>query len=254
MNSRTGFLTLIEREFYRFFRLAGQTIAPPVIMTVLFIVIFGYSLGARIREISGFSYIIFILPGLAGMGVINNSYANSTTSLFMSRSDRSIENILVSPLSFIRIVGAFVLGGVTRGMLVGGITLLVAVPLVKLQVASIPWTLVTMFTIATFFASFGIIAGLWAESWDQLATIANFVITPFIYLGGVFYAISMLPPAWRTISSFNPLYYMIDSLRSAILGRGDVAFELSYGITLGLALSAFSTAVYLFRRGYNLVV
>lgn len=248
------FLTLIEREFYRFFRLAGQTIVPPVIMTLLFIVIFGYSLGTQIREISGFSYIIYILPGLAGMGIINNAYANTATSLFMARTDRSIENILVSPLSYLRIVMAFVIGGMARGLIVGGVTVLVAIPIAQLQVTSVLMTVVMMVCVAIFFASFGIIAALWASSWDHLATFANFVITPFIYLGGVFYSIAMLPPLWRNISAGNPLFYMIDSLRWAILGVSDVDPLLSCGVSAGLASLTFLLAVFLFRRGYNLIV
>lgn len=254
IQSFTPFFTLIEREYYRFFRLAGQTIAPPIIMTILFIVIFGYSLGTRIREISGFSYIVYILPGLACMGAITNAYSNSTTSLFMAKTDRSIENILVTPISYVRIVASFVIGGMTRGVLVGGITLLVAIPLAKLEIASVLWTGFYLFTIAVFFSSFGIITAMWADGWDNLATISNFVITPFVYLGGVFYSIDMLPPMWRTVSSFNPLFYMIDGLRWAVLGKGDTSPWLSGSLTLLLALGAFSFAVYLFRRGYKLIV
>src|SRR5262249_4000915 len=129
-----GFFTLIEREYYRFLRLATQTIAPPVIMTTLFVVIFGYSLGHQIESVSGFPYIIYILPGLAAMWAITNSYSNSSTSLFMARMDRSIDNILVAPLSSFQIVAAFVIGGMTRGLLVGGVTLLVAKILTGLAV------------------------------------------------------------------------------------------------------------------------
>ncbi len=253
-NSSISFLVLIEREFYRFFRLAGQTLAPPVIMTVLYIVIFGYSLGSRIREISGFPYIIFIIPGLAAMGVITNSFSNSTTSLYMARTDRSIENILVSPVSFLKIVTAFVIGGWARGMVIGGITLIVAVPLTGLKIASIPATLAFLTGMAVFFSSIGVIGALWAESWDHVATISNFVITPFVYLGGVFYSIHMLPQPWRDVSSWNPLFYMIDGLRWAVLGKGDINPLISGGMTAVLALVTFSIAVYLFKRGYKLVV
>ena len=254
MKGLISFQTLIEREYYRFFRLAAQTLAPPILMTILFIVIFGYSLGSRIREISGFSYIIYILPGLAGMGVITNAYSNVITSLYMARTDRSIENILVSPNSYLKIVSAFVIGGVTRGVLVGAITLAAAIPLTGLSITSIPMTLFLMIGIAVVFASFGVITALWAETWDHLATINNFVITPFVYLGGVFYSIDMLPSAWRTISLCNPLFYMIDGMRWAILGRGDIAPPVSIGITVGLAVGCFGVAVYLFRRGYKLIV
>ena len=254
MKGLISFQALIEREYHRFLRLAGQTLLPPVIMSILFIVIFGYSLGPRIREISGFPYIIFILPGLAGMAVLNNAYSNVITSLYMARTDRSIENILVSPNSYLKIVSAFVIGGVTRGFLVGAIVLAVAIPLTGLTIASLPLTLLLLLTNATVFASFGVITALWAETWDHLATITNFVIIPFAYLGGVFYSIDMLPGAWRTVSLCNPLFYMIDGIRWAVLGYGDVSPILSIGISVGLALGCFAVAVYLFRIGYKLIV
>lgn len=254
MKGLIAFQTLIEREYYRFLRLAGQTLLPPILMTVLFIVIFGYSLGTRIREISGFSYIIYILPGLAGMGVINNAYSNVITSLYMARTDRSIENILVTPNSYLKIVSAFVIGGVTRGLVVGGLTLAAAVPLTGLSITSIPITLIQMIGMAVIFSSLGVITALWAETWDHLATINNFVITPFVYLGGVFYSIKMLPTFWRHISAVNPLFYMIDGLRWSVLGRSDIAPLISIGTTMLLAAVSFGVAVYLFRKGYKLIV
>jgi ABC-2 type transport system permease protein len=254
MKGLISFQTLIEREYYRFMRLAGQTLVPPVLMSVLFIIIFGYSLGPRIREISGFSYIIFILPGLVGMGVLNNAYSNTITSLYMARTDRSIENILVSPNSYLKIVSAFVIGGVTRGFLIGALVLAVAIPLTGLSIKSLPIALLLMMAIATAFSSFGVITALWAETWDHLATISNFILIPFSYLGGVFYSIDMLPGVWRTVSLFNPLFYMIDGLRWAVLGRSDIAPIISISITLSLAVGCFAVAVYLFKKGYKLIV
>ncbi len=254
MSRHTGFLTLMQRELWRFSRLWGQTVAPPVILTMLFIVIFGYSLGERIREVSGYSYIIYILPGLACMGVINNSFANCTTSLFVSRMDRSIENILVSPISSFKIVTAYVIGGTARGMLVGTVTLLIAMPLAGLGIASVFWTLFFMFFISIAFASAGILTALWARDWDSLSTVTNFIIIPAIYLGGVFYSITMLPPFWQKVSSFNPLFYMIDGMRWGVLGGADFPLWLSGGITLLFAAGTFGIAVYLFRRGYKLIV
>ncbi len=250
----TGFLTLIEREYYRFARLAAQTIAPPVIMTLLFIVIFGYSLGEQIESISGFPYIIYILPGIAGMGVITNSYSNSSTSLFMARIDRSIENILVAPISNLKVVLAFVIGGITRGVVVGGVTLIVASLFTGLRIHSLVSTLFFLVGIAMTFSALGVISALLAEDWDHLATFSNFVITPFVYLGGVFYSISMLPGVWQKISLVNPMYYLIDGFRWAILGRADLAPWLAFSVTLGLCIGAVAAAVHLFRIGYKLIV
>jgi ABC-2 type transport system permease protein len=247
-------LTLIEREYYRFARLAAQTIAPPIIMTGLFVVIFGYSLGNHIESVSGFPYILYILPGLAGMGAITNSYSNSSTSLYMARIDRSIENILVAPLRPLEIVSAFVIGGVTRGLLVGGVTVLVAVLLTDLTVAHPVWALAVLALLSVIFSSLGVISALWAEDWDHLATFSNFVITPFVYLGGVFYSVTMLPGAWQKISHANPMFYFIDAFRWAVLGQGDLAAWLSIGVTVLSAAALLALAVYLFRTGYKLIV
>ncbi|HSA60040.1 MAG TPA: ABC transporter permease [bacterium] len=250
----TGFLTLIEREYYRFARLAAQTIAPPVIMTGLFVVIFGYSLGGRIESISGVSYILYILPGLAGMGAITNSYSNSSTSLYMARIDRSIENILVAPLTPLKIVAAFVIGGVTRGLVVGTVTVAVAVLLTDLTIGHMGWGLLVLTLISAIFSSLGVISALWAEDWDHLATFSNFVITPFVYLGGVFYSVTMLPGVWKKVSYANPMFYFIDAFRWAVLGRGDLCPWLSIGVTVFFAFGLLSVAVLLFRSGYKLVV
>lgn len=248
-----GFFTLIEREYYRFARLSKQTIAPPILTTLLFIFIFGFSLGSRIREIEGFSYILFILPGLTSMGVITNSYANTSTSLYMARMDRSIENILVSPISNFQIVSAFVLGGVLRGVVIGLITLLVAFLFVHLPIHHPFFTLLILFLSSVIFSCLGIISALWSESWDQIATFTNFLITPFVYLGGVFYSIQMLPPFWHKVSLANPIFYIVDALRWAVLGRGDVRFSISITVILAAAFLSFGMTILLFRKGYKLV-
>ena len=177
----TGFWTLVEREYYRFIRMAGQTIAPPVITTFLFVVIFGYSMGSRIESISGIPYIIYILPGLAGMSVLTNSYSNSSTSLFMARMDRSIENIIVVPLSHLKIVLAFTMGGMIRGVIVGLITVTVAAHLTGFSIHHALLGMVFLVLLSMTFSAFGIISALVAEDWDHLATISTFFITPFTY-------------------------------------------------------------------------
>jgi len=254
MKSLIPFLTLIEREYYRFARLAAQTIAPPIIMTLLFVVIFGYSLGQGIQTVLGLPYIVYILPGLAGMGVITNSYSNSSTSLFMARIDRSIENIVVAPIAPIKIALAFVIGGVTRGVAVGGVTLLVASLLTDLAFHHLLLMVVLLLALATTFSSLGIVSALWAEDWDHLATFSNFFITPMIYLGGVFYSIATLPPLWQKVSYANPMLYLIDGFRFSVLGVSDLSPILTIGISVGLAAVAFSLAVWLFRVGYKIIV
>ncbi len=253
MRNFTGFKTLVLRECYRFARLSGQTLAPPILTTLLFILIFGYSLGSRIREIDGFPYILFILPGLAIMGVITNSYANTSTSLFMARMDRSIENMTVCPLASFQLVSAFTLGGLFRGLVIGLTTLLVAMPMVHLRIEH--WGLVLLAFVLTsiLFGCLGILSALWAEGWDHIASFTTFILTPFIYLGGVFYSIHMLPGFWQKVSLVNPIFYMVDAIRFAVLGKSDVPWTLSFGILGALALAAYFLCVYLFRIGYKLV-
>jgi ABC-2 type transport system permease protein len=253
MKNLTGFNALVRRECYRFARLSGQTIAPPIITTLLFIFIFGFSLGSRIREIEGVSYIFYILPGLAAMGVITNSYANTSTSLFMARMDRSLENILSCPLSNLQLVTAFTIGGLLRGMVIGIITLLVAILTVHLEVRHWLYTLLVLAFASVFFSSLGILSALWSEGWDQIASFTTFIITPFIYLGGVFYSIRMLPGFWQKVSFFNPIFYLVDALRYAVLDRSDVPWNVSLAVLTAMAAVSFAFCVYLFKIGYKLV-
>lgn len=251
--NRIGFKTLIDREFYRFMRLFRQTVVPPVITTIMFILIFGYSLGSRISEIHGFSYIIYILPGLIQMGVINNAFANSSTSLFMGRMERSIENVLAAPLNNLQIVTSYMIGALLRGTMVGMTILVCTLPFVSFPFSH-TWVIITglVFT-SIFFGGLGIISALWADSWDQIASFTNFVVTPFIYLSGVFYSIQMLPAFWQKVSLFNPVFYCVDLLRYGFLGVSDAPVAVSLSVVAGSALFIYIFCVYLFSKGYNLL-
>ncbi|MBI2335297.1 MAG: ABC transporter permease [Deltaproteobacteria bacterium] len=248
-----GFFTLIEREVYRFSRLSRQTIFPPIITTLLFIFIFGFSLGASIRQIEGFSYIMFILPGLASMSVITNAYANTSTSLFMARMDRSIENTLIAPVTYFQMALSLAIGGILRGLVIGLITLLVGIFSVHLKVHDWPLTLLVLTLSSIIFSNLGIISALQAEGWDSIAMFTNFLITPLVYLGGVFYSIQMLPPFWHKVSLINPIFYLVDSLRYSILGTSAVALSLSLGILVFLTIATFAICVWLFKIGYKMV-
>lgn len=252
MNS-TGFLTLIQREAYRFIRLFRQTVAPPLVTTVMFILIFGYSLGTRIKQIEGFSYIIYIIPGLIQMGVIMNAYANSSTSLFMARMERSIQNVLISPLNNFQIVTAYMIGGLLRGLVVGLTIMICSSFFVSFPFHNWGIIVASLFFTSIFFSGLGIIAALWAEHWDKIATFNNFVITPFVYLGGVFYSIKMLPPFWHKISLFNPIFYCVDLTRYGFLGISDSPPWLSLAVVFTMAMFVYAFCVYLFWRGYKLV-
>ena len=248
-----GFYTLIEREFYRFMRLSRQTILPPLITTVMFILIFGYSLGTRIKEISGFPYIIYILPGLIQMAVITNAYANSSTSLYMARLERSIENMLVAPLTHFQMVTAYMIGGLLRGMVVAGV--ITAVSAFFIDFPFHHWGLIftSIFFTSILFSGFGIISALYAESWDKIAMFTNFVITPFVYLGGVFYSIKMLPPFWHKISLANPMFYCVDLVRYSFLGVSDAPVWIGLTVVVSAAVILYGVCIYLFWRGYKLV-
>lgn len=246
-------VTLLRRELYRFARLTKQTIVPPLVTTVLFIVIFGFSLGGMIREVAGWPYILYILPGLAAQGVIINAYANSSSSLYAARFDRSIENWITAPIGPLHFVIALIAGSVARGLIIGVLTLTIAVLVVDLPIAAPGWALLWMVATAVIFACVGIVSGLRAESWDNLATMTNFVLTPGIYLGGVFYSIRLLPEPWQTISYCNPFFYCIDGLRAAVLGTAEVPMVISAAVMLSLAIAMVVLCWYLLKIGYRLV-
>ncbi|OGQ48286.1 MAG: hypothetical protein A3H42_05595 [Deltaproteobacteria bacterium RIFCSPLOWO2_02_FULL_46_8] len=248
-----GYTTLVRLEFFRFWRLIRQTIFPPILTTFLYILIFGFSLGSRIQEMHGFSFILYIIPGLTAMGVMNNAFSNTSTSLYMAKFDQSLDNILASPVTPLAIVTALVTGGIIRGLLIGSITLLVSLPLLKQPLYSFWLTLFFLVLQSIFFGCWGIIGALRAKVWDNLATTQTFIITPLVYLGGVFYAIELLPPFWRKISLFNPLFYMVDGTRYGVLGIHETSLWCSAGLTMLFAFGFFGLCVFLFQKGYRLV-
>ena len=252
MNLRIGFRTLLRREVFRFVGLINQTVIPTIISALLYILIFGYSLGSRIREIDGFPYVHYILPGLAMMGVITSAYANTSTSIYVARLERYIEDILVSPLSYLETALAFVLGGVTRGLLAGGLILGTFLVVGRVELYNIFYIVSFMVVVSVIFSCLGIIAALWADKMDHLMVFTNYFIHPLIFLGGVFYSIHMLPEFWEYVSLFNPILYMVSGLRYGVLGVSDVSPVLSLGLILLLGAITFWLTVYLFKIGYKL--
>lgn len=249
----TGFLTLIEREFYRFIRLSRQTIFPPLVTTVMFILIFGYSLGSMISQIQGVSYIHFILPGLVMMSVVNNAFANSSTSLFMARLERSIENLISAPLKTTEIVLAYMIGGILRGVVVASVIMLTARVFVPFSIQN--WGLVVGAIVLTsfLFSSLGILISLFCETWDQVSVYSTFILTPFTYLGRVFYPISRLPSPWYEISHANPVFFCVDLLRAGFLGTSDTPVWVSFSVIGLLSIVIFAISIFLFRKGYKIL-
>ena len=247
-----GFWTLTRREVGRYLSLWRQTLFPPVLSALLYVLIFGEALGSRIQEIDGWPYTQYILPGLAMMGVMTSAYANTTSSLFVAKQERYVEDLLVAPLSYWEIVLAYTLGGTTRGVAVGVIILGVGVVTADLPIVHVFGTLAFLFLVALLLSCAGLLMALWSRTWDQVMLLLNFVITPLVFLGGVFYSVDMLPPFWRGASLFNPLFYMINGLRWGVLGAHDASPALSMGLTAVVAAGLCGWTVYLFRTGYRL--
>ena len=247
-----GFLTLLRREVVRFIILPNQTLIPPILNAALYILVFGFALGTRIREISGVPYILYIFPGLVMMGVVNGAYLNNCSSLFISRNELFIQDLLVSPLSYWEMVLAYTLGGALRGFLVGLLTLLTGYAFLGVHLHDPAALLFFLLVSSLLCAAFGNIVGLWAEQWDHVAIYLNYVITPLVFLGGVFYSLDMLPPFWRGMNLLNPIFYIVNGFRYATLGVRDISPLASAGVTMGLAIVLFAVAVELFRRGWKL--
>ncbi len=247
-----GFLTLLRREVLRFVILPNQTLVPPIFSAALYILVFGFVLGGSIREVAGVPYILFIFPGLVMMGVVTGAYMNNSSSLFISRNEMFIQDLLVSPLSYWEMVLAYTLSGALRGFIVGLLTLVTGWSFLGFHLHDPAAMVFFMMTSALMCAAFGTIVGLWAEQWDHVAIWLNYAVTPLVFLGGVFYSLDMLPPAWRILNLMNPIYYMVSGFRYAILGVREVGPMISAAVTLGLCALLFGWAVDLFRRGWKL--
>ncbi|EXF45805.1 ABC transporter permease [Pseudomonas sp. BAY1663] len=227
--------TIVHREIRRYTRIWPQTLLPPAITMVLYFVIFGSLIGARIGEMDGFSYMDYIVPGLIMMSVITNSYSNVVSSFFSTKFQRSIEELLVSPVSPHVIVVGFALGGITRGLAVAVIVTLLSMFFTDLQVHHLGVTVLVITLTASIFALGGFINAVFARNFDDISIIPTFVLTPLTYLGGVFYSIHLLSPFWQTLSLANPVLHMVNAFRYGILGVSD--------IRIGVAISFMLVAV-----------
>ena len=203
-----GLWTLTNREVGRFFSVYRQTVIPGLISSVLYILIFGFTLEQRISEIQGVSYTMFILPGLIMMNTLTNASSNTSSSMLQMKLLQQLPDLLTAPLSGLEIALAYIIGGTVRGMVNGILVLLVGVILIDLPISNLPGTLMFIFLVSWAFSSMGLVMGQLAESWDQLAMIQNFFLTPLSFLGGIFYSIKMLPDWAQSLSFINPIYYM----------------------------------------------
>jgi len=246
------FLTFLKREIYRFMVLYKQTIIPALISSLLYIVVFGSTLGSRINEISGVPYINYIVPGLAMMSVITQAYQNSASSIMQGKYLKFIEDILIAPLSGFQISLGYIIGGALRGMICGLGILIICLFMTDLKIINFPLTIFYLLTVSWTFSAFGVIIGIMAKSWDEIGSFSNFVFMPMTFLGGVFYSLDMLPPFWRNISYLNPIYWMISGLRYATLGLQENSNLISLFLCFGFSCLFTILASYLFKIGYKI--
>jgi ABC-2 type transport system permease protein len=247
-----GLWTLFVKEVRRFMRVPGQTLLSPVVTTVLYFVVFGWSLGSRLREVEGVPYARYIVPGLVALGVVTNAYSNTASSLFVMKLQGTVVDLLVSPLSYGQILWAFVAAGVVRGLVVGGVMWLVAGAFEGFGLAHPLVALGLVVLAAILFAALGLVTAIWASTFEQVNFIPTFFITPLTFLGGVFYSVEMLPPALRSFTLANPIFYMVDGVRFGMLGVSDTDPRAGAALLAALAAVAVSIAYALLRSGYKL--
>lgn len=246
--NRIAYLTLARREVRRFMRIWVQTLIPPVITTTLYFLIFGQLIGSRVGMIDGVSYIEYIAPGLIMMAVLMNAYANVSSSFFGTKFHRNIEEQLVSPMPDALIIMGYVTGGVLRGLTVGVIVGTVAMFFTRIHIEHMVLMLIVAVLTAIVFSFAGFLNGLYAKSFDDVSIVPTFVLGPLTYLGGIFYSISMLSPTWQIVAQFNPLLYVINGFRYAMLGFSDVSFVVTALILLLLAFVLFFASLYLMKH------
>ena len=250
--NQIGFSTLLQKEVRRFMKVAGQTVTSPVITSVLYLVVFGQVLGDRVEVYAGVSYLAFLIPGLIMMSVIQNSFANTSSSITQSKINGNLVFLLLAPLSVFEIFAAFVLAAVLRGCLVALCLYAMGWVFVPLPIAQPLYLLAMLFLASSCLAALGMIAGILAEKFEHLAAFQNYFIMPFSFLSGVFYSIESLPPLWAKISHFNPFFYMIDGFRQGFFGVSDTSAALSLLVVGGFLLLISTVCLGLLRSGYKL--
>lgn len=247
-----GLYTIVRRELVRMFRIASQVFLPPVITTTLYFLIFGSLIGARIGTIQGVSYPTFIAPGLILMTVIVNSYGNVSSSMFSVRFQKSIEEILISPMHGGLLLLGYVVGGVLRGLIVAVLVFIIASFFLTIEFSHLPMTLLVVLLVASIFSLAGFTNAMLARNFDDIMLIPTFVLTPLTYLGGVFYSTNMLPSFWQKISLLNPILYMVNAMRHAMIGQEEVSMTLAMSIILLLLFSFTLLNLVLLKKGVGL--
>jgi ABC-2 type transport system permease protein len=252
MNHAIALRTIVTKEVQRFIRIWPQTLLPPAITTALYFLIFGKLIGDRIGTVHGASYMDYIVPGIILMSVISHSYANVVSSFYSTKFQRNIEELLVSPVSNWVILAGYVSGGIIRGLLVGFVVALISLVFADIAVNNAVIALSIAVLTATVFSLAGFINAVFADSFDDISIIPNFVLTPLSYLGGVFYSVDMLPGIWQTISLGNPILYMINAFRYGLIGVTDVDIGIAFIMTGGFSVLLILFSLFLLHRGVGI--
>jgi ABC-2 type transport system permease protein len=248
----TGLVWLCKRETLRVSKLWTQTVLAPVVSSMLFILVFGLSLGGRIKQVGDVDYEVFIVPGLVTMGMVQAAFANNASTIFQARFDRYINDVLSAPMKSWQMTFGYTIGGIVRALAIGISLLVLAVVLVNLPIER-PFELALAIALGLLlFASLGLVVGIYAETWDHTSFIQNIVILPLTFVGGVFYSVNVLPSPWHELSHFNPVFYLVNAVRFGFLGQSDVSVWLSLGVTAALAIPAYAWAQHLFSTGKRL--
>jgi ABC-2 type transport system permease protein len=248
----SGFPTLLYKEVLRFWKVGTQTVGAPVLTAVLFLFIFGHVLEGRVRMYGSVPYTAFLVPGLVMMSLLQNAFANSSSSIIQSKITGNIIFVLLPPLSYAEFFAAYVLAAVVRGMAVGAAVLVVTLPFVDMDFRHPLWILAFAFCGSAVLGALGMMAGIWAEKIDQVASFQNFLIMPLTFLSGVFYSIQSLPVFWEGLSHFNPFFYMIDGFRYGFFGVSDVHPLRSLAVVAGFLAVISGLTLALLRSGYKL--
>jgi ABC-2 type transport system permease protein len=246
------FSTIVIKEVSRFTRIWVQTILPPAISMTLYFVIFGSLIGPRIGTMNGFDYIDYIAPGIIMMSIINNAYANVVSSFYGAKFQRHIEEMLVAPIPNFIILAGFVTGGVVRGFLVGAVVTIVALFFTDLQLHSFTITIAVVLMTSIVFSLAGMINAIFANKFDDISIIPTFVLTPLIYLGGVFYSVDLLPEFWQKVSAFNPILYMVNAFRYGMLGESDISITHAFIMLIIFTITLLIVSLHLLNRGVGI--
>jgi ABC-2 type transport system permease protein len=252
IGSWRGAYMLFKKELFRFWRVAFQTVASPILTALLYLLIFSHALKGYVQVYEGVQYQAFLIPGLIMMSLLQNAFANSSSSLVQSKIMGSIVFVLLTPISYVQFFCAFLAAAIIRGVLVGFSIYFVAIWFVELPILHPVWILTFALLGSALLGTFGIIAGIWSDKFDQMAAFQNFVIMPLTFLSGVFYSIHSLPPVWQTISHFNPFFYMIDGFRYGFFGQSDISPWLSLGVVSTFLLALAWLCLKMLKSGYKL--